>query len=232
MNKPLKLYDLAAADERNRFSPNCWRTRFALAHKHLPCETIPWRFMDKEAIAFSGQGKVPVLVDGEHHVHDSWAIALYLEDAYPDRPSLFGAVAGKGLARFVNQWTSEILHPAIAKVVLPDLVEILHEDDRDYFRTTREAAFGTTVDALREARSEHLQILRATLRPLRSTLANQKFLAGETPNYADHVAFSAFLWAYASSPVKILAEDDTLHTWCARMFDAYDGLARKLPTAV
>ena len=231
MREPLKLYDLAGADERVRFSPNCWRTRFALAHKGLPCETVVWRFMEKDAIAFSGQGKVPVLVDGTRHVHDSWTIALYLEDTYPDRPSLFGGAAGRGLARFVNQWTSEVLHPAIAKVVLPDLVDILHEGDRDYYRSTREAAFGTTVGALRAAREDNVNALRTTLRPLRSTLADQKFLAGDAPNYADHVAFSAFLWAHASSPVKILAADDTLHARCGRMFDAYDGLARLLPVA-
>lgn len=231
MREALKLYDLAAADERNRFSPNCWRTRFALAHKGLPCETIPWRFMDKDAIAFSGQGKVPVLVDGERHVHDSWTIALYLENAYPDRPSLFGGAAGKGLARFVNQWTSEVLHPAIGRLVLPDLVEILHEGDREYFRTTREAAFGASVAELRAAQGDNLKTLRAALRPLRSTLAGQNFLAGDTPTYADHVCFSAFLWAHASSPIAILAEDDTLHPWCDRMFDAYDGLARRLPAA-
>lgn len=231
MREPLKLYDLAAADDSNRFSPNCWRTRFALAHKGLPCETIVWRFMDKEAIAFSGQGKVPVLVDGERHVSDSWNIALYLEDAYPDRPSLFGGTAGRGLVRFVNQWTSEVFHPALARVLLPDLVEILHEGDREYFRTTREKAFGMTMAELRAAQETNLGTLRNALRPLRSTLAGQDFLAGTSPNYADHVVFSAFLWAHASSPVKILAEDDTLHHWRNRMFDAYDGLARQLPAA-
>jgi glutathione S-transferase len=41
------LYDLAGADPDLRFSPFCWRTRFALAHKGLPVETIPWRFTEK-----------------------------------------------------------------------------------------------------------------------------------------------------------------------------------------
>ncbi|MDE2478632.1 MAG: glutathione S-transferase N-terminal domain-containing protein, partial [Betaproteobacteria bacterium] len=58
----LRLFDLAGADEQRRFSPYCWRTRMALAHKGLPVHTIAWRFTDKQAIAASGQGKVPVLV--------------------------------------------------------------------------------------------------------------------------------------------------------------------------
>lgn len=231
MREALKLYDLAAANEEVRFSPNCWRTRFALAHKGLPCETIVWRFTDKDAIAFTGQGKVPVLVDGTRHVSDSWKIALYLEAAYPERPSLFGGPSGQALVRFVNQWTSSVLHPAIALVLLPDLVKILHENDQEYFRSTRETALGTTMEELRAAQDRNLEVLRTTLRPLRSTLRDQPFLAGDAPNYADHVAFSAFLWAYASSPVRILAEDDTLNEWCERMFDAYDGLARSVPAA-
>ena len=69
------LHDLAGADPELRFSPYCWRTKMALAHKGLAIETIPWRFTDKAALAFSGQGRVPVIRDGDRVVSDSWAIA-------------------------------------------------------------------------------------------------------------------------------------------------------------
>ena len=51
----IKLYDLAGADEALRFSPHVWRVKMALKHKELEFETIPWRFIEKDAIAFSGQ---------------------------------------------------------------------------------------------------------------------------------------------------------------------------------
>ena len=51
----LQLYDLAGAEPERRFSPYCWRIKLALMHKGLPFDTIPWRFTDKEAIAFSGR---------------------------------------------------------------------------------------------------------------------------------------------------------------------------------
>jgi glutathione S-transferase len=44
-------------------------------------DTIPCRFNEKNAIAFSGQDRVPVLRDGDQVVSDSWTIAIYLEDA-------------------------------------------------------------------------------------------------------------------------------------------------------
>ena len=49
----IKLYDLAGADPDLRFSPYCWRVKMAIAHKGLPCETIPWRFSDKPRISIT-----------------------------------------------------------------------------------------------------------------------------------------------------------------------------------
>ena len=42
--------------------------------------------------------QVPVIVDGNKDgkwINDSWAIAKYLEETYPDRPSLFGGPQGE-----------------------------------------------------------------------------------------------------------------------------------------
>lgn len=226
MTVALRLYDLAGADDAVRFSPNCWRTRLALAHKGLPVETVAWRFTEKEVIAKSGQGKVPVLVVGNTWLHESWDIATYLEDAYPDRPSLFGCGQGRGAARFINQWASEILHPAVARVVVPDVPAALHEKDRGYFRTTREAALGRSFETMAAERDEALAALQRTLAPLRSTLTKQAFVAGAAPAYADHAVFGAFQWARIICPVALTKPDDPVSAWAERMLDAYDGLAR------
>jgi glutathione S-transferase len=66
-------------------------------HKGLSFDSIPWRFTDDDAIAFSGQGRVPMLLDGDRVVFDSWAIATYLDDAYADRPSLFRGAGGHAM---------------------------------------------------------------------------------------------------------------------------------------
>jgi glutathione S-transferase len=107
------LYDLAAADDKRRFSPYCWRIKMALAHKELEVETVPWRFTEKDVIAFSGQGRVPVLVDGDKVVADSWAIANELEARYPDCKSLFGDVSAHSPTLFVASWVDGVLQPAI-----------------------------------------------------------------------------------------------------------------------
>jgi hypothetical protein len=37
----ITMYDLAGAEMDRRFSPFCWRSRMALAHKGLAVETVP-----------------------------------------------------------------------------------------------------------------------------------------------------------------------------------------------
>jgi glutathione S-transferase len=225
MNQPLKLFDVAGADPEVRFSPYCWRIRLALAHKGLLVEAIPWRFSEKGVIAPSGQGAAPVLVDGDKWISDSWVIAEYLETAYLDRPSIFGSREAQGLARFINQWTDAVLTPAVARVVLPDVPDLLGEADHDYFVVTREAAFGVSFAALIERREEALAAFRQALQPLRSLLVRQPFLAGEAPNYADYIVFSVFQFARIVSAVELLEDDDPVAGWRARLLEACNGLA-------
>jgi glutathione S-transferase len=128
----LHLYDLAGAQVERRFSPYCWRAKLALAHKGLAFDTIPWHFTDKDAIAFSGQGRVPVLVDGDRIVFDSWTIATYLEDVYPDRPSLFRGDGGRAATRFINAWADTVVNGGIARLIITDILSVLDEKDRSY----------------------------------------------------------------------------------------------------
>ena len=107
---PITLYELLGAENR-RFSPFCWRIRMALAHKDLQPVYEACRFTDKRRFAFANWDRVPVLKDGEKVVTDSWNIACYLDEAYPDRPSLFGGPAGKGLAMFFTEWTAALRTP-------------------------------------------------------------------------------------------------------------------------
>jgi glutathione S-transferase len=82
----IKLFDLAGAEPDRRFSPYCWRTKLALAHKGLTVETIPWRFSDTDAIEISGQGRVPSRCTETKVASDSWTIAEYLKNTYQHRP--------------------------------------------------------------------------------------------------------------------------------------------------
>jgi glutathione S-transferase len=230
INAQRKLYDLAGADPDRRFSPYCWRTRLALAHKDLPVETIPWRFTEKEAIARSGQHRVPVLLDGETVVWDSWTIATYLEDTYGDGRSLFGGAGGRSAIFFINNWADSVLLPGIARLIVVDVWAHLHDKDRAYFRETREKIFGMSLEQVCADRETSVEAFRMGLRPLQRMLAQQPFFGGSSANYGDYIVFGGFQWARCTSRFQLLAEGDPIAAWFERILDLFGGLARAAPS--
>jgi glutathione S-transferase len=225
----ITLYDLAGAEAERRFSPFCWRTKMALAHKGLAVETVPWRFTEKDRLPQPNVGRVPVIVDGGKVVHDSTAIADYLEARYPERRPLFGGATGRGLTRFVQNWTETVVHIGLIRLVVLDIWRHAAAQDRDYFRSSREERFHATLEEVVKDREAQLPAFRAGLDPLRRTVERQDFVGGSAPAYADYVVFGAFQWARAISDFEVLAEGDPVRAWRGRMLDLYDGLARRAP---
>ncbi|WP_074398414.1 MULTISPECIES: glutathione S-transferase family protein [unclassified Halomonas] len=225
---PRQLYDLCGRDERLRFSPFCWRVRMALAHKGLEFTTRPWRFLEKEALAFAKHDKVPVLVDGEQVVTDSFDIMRYLDDAYPQAP-LFGQGASYQRARFFKHYVERSVTPALFKIVALDLLAAIHPDDRDYFRETREARFGCTLEAFHQPEQGRAQLKQA-LAPVYAQLKESDFLDGDTPSGADYLLFGSMMWAYTVSLEALVEAGDDIDQWFQRMLAVHDGLASKATT--
>ena len=223
----ITLYDLAGAEHDRRFSPYCWRIKMALKHKGLEFETVPWRFTEKDVIVALGSSTVPVLVDGGRTVTDSFAIAEYLDAAYPSRPGLFGGAEGHPPSLFLSHWTVHTVHPALMRVVVLDLFRHVHEKDRAYFRESREKRFGMTLDSLAADPAKKLADLRAALGPLRPVLLQNQFLSGKGPGFADYILFGTFQWARCISPIRLLEPDDPLYAWRERVLDLFDRYARQ-----
>ena len=217
----ITLYELLGAEDR-RFSPYCWRIRMALALKGLEAERVPVGFDEKDKIAFSGQKLVPVLVDGDTCVHDSWDIACYMDRAYPDRPALFGDGAAMGLCRFVNRWADRVVNGGIFPLIIHDICSRLTPADQVYFRETREKRMGKTIEAVQEGREDRVEGFRAALSPLRATLGEQAFLSGDSVGYADCIVFGGFQWARIMSDFALIEADDPIHAWRKRMIDRFD----------
>lgn len=222
-----QLYELCGTDPARVFSPFCWRSRMALALKGLDFESLPWRFTETERLAFAGHDKVPVLVDGDTVVPDSWAIAQYLDRAYPGTVSL---LHGHPAAyRFVTAWTETILSGSIARLIVSDIPPLLDEKARAYFIASREKRFGKPLHEVTQGREARLPEFRSSLLPLRTALATQQFLGGSAPDYADCIVFGSFMWARSVSPLRLLEPDDAVHAWRERMLDLAGGAARSAP---
>ena len=225
----IRMYDLAGTDADRRFSPFCWRARMALAHKRLDVETVPWRLTEKDKLPRPNDGRVPVIVDDGRVIHDSSAIADYLEERYPDRPTLFPGAAARGLTKFVQNWTETVLHMGLIRLILLDIWKHIGPSDQTYFRQSREARFGVPLEEVVKDREARLPAFRASLDSLRRTVERQDFISGAAPAYADYIVFGAFQWARAISDFELVAADDPIDAWRGRMLDLYDGLARCAP---
>lgn len=220
-----QLYELCGKDPERRFSPYCWRSRMALAHKGLTFESVAWRFTETDRLAFAKSEKVPVLVDGDHVIADSWAIAQHLDKAYPETPSLLhGRPASY---RFITSWNDATVLAGIVRLIVSDIPAILNEEAKPYFIASRTARFGMPLEEVVAGREERLPAFRQSLQPLRMTLTAQAYLGGDAPDYADYIVFGSFMWARCVSSLAILEAGDPVQHWMERMLDLYDGMARK-----
>lgn len=225
------LYDLVGSDPARPFSPHCWKAAMALAHKGLDFRTVPTRFLEVPAIEGGASKTIPVIRDGNEIISDSFAIALYLEQAYPDRPTLFGGPGGMAHARFIERWSQLTLHPYLGVSALTALHSMQDEANAAYFRKSRETRYGKKLEDVTAARDEGLVAFRTSLEPLRSTLAYQPWLGGDGPLFADYIVFGAFQWVRIATPYKLLDDDDPVTNWFSRCLGLHGGLGRRVAAA-
>jgi glutathione S-transferase len=216
--------------EGRRPSPFSWRIRYALVHKQIDFDVHPVRFADVEAIRrLSGQHLTPIINDDGEVTHETWEIANYLEDRFPEQPSLFGGPAGRGMARFINDWASSQLGPPLRHVIYADFPAVLDPGDRVYFRSTRERDLGMSLEAACSEPESKLAAFQQVCSPLERCLSAQPFICGSTPAYADYIVFSIFQWARLGCPKEVVVQGSALADWRSRMIALYDNLADRFP---
>lgn len=222
------LYTLCGADDGRPFSPHCWKTVMALWHKGLAFEDRPQAFTAIPTVENGASKTVPLLRDGDRLVSDSFAIALYLDDTYPQLPSLFKGEGGRATARFVEGFSQVVLHAAVTRIALMDIHAMLAPVDQAYFRDSREIRLGRTLEEAASGRDAEIAAFAQKLEPLRQMLKHQPFLGGETPLFADYIVFGALQWLRITAGSVPLAADDPAGLWFERCLDLYEGRARKV----
>lgn len=225
------LYTLCGANAAQRFSPHSWKIVMALAHKGLDFVERPTPFTEIRSIEDGFSPTVPVLDDGGKLVRDSFDIALYLEEAYPDRPTLFAGEGGKALSRMVEGYVQTTLQAAIVKIIVKDIHDCLAPADQAYFRASREQRLGRTLEEIEAGADAELAAFQPRLEPVRHMLKFQPFLGGDGPLFADYILFGALQWSRVASPKRLLAADDPVHDWFERCLDLHDGCARQVIAA-
>lgn len=225
------LYSLCGADEARPFSPHCWKVVLALKHKGLDFVEKPTPFTQIPELEKGFSKTVPILRDGNELIRDSFDIALYLEDHYPNRPTLFGGEGGKALSRFVERFSQTIVHPAITGIAVADIHDMLDETDQRYFRTSREKMLGRSLEEVRAGREAAVREFAAKLEPMRQTLGYQDFIGGDGPLFADYILFGALQWMRITTGAEVFAAGDPVEQWFERCLDLYEGVGRSVTAA-
>ncbi|KAG6864274.1 hypothetical protein C0991_010911 [Blastosporella zonata] len=157
MVQPIKFYDIPSTLPGKAWSVNLWKTRYSLNFKGLPFETIWTEYPDIAPLAKTMGFKPAIGSNPPHYtlpaiydpntsaaLADSAAIAEYLDKAYPDTPRLFPSGSHALQYVFLDIF-QEKLRP-VWQFVLPASVLILNPASEEYFRRTREAKFGKTLE--------------------------------------------------------------------------------------
>jgi len=162
-------------------SPFSWKVWLALEHKRVgyATESLSRDRGDLSAPAFARlnpRRRVPVLRDGELVLYESNAIVEYLQDAYPDGPSLWPTdVRDRAFARRFAGEADAYLYPVVRQ-----LAEEILFDPR---RSPDVARVGRALGGL----EAELAILQPAMRG--------PFVAGDGPSVADYALYplTAFL---------------------------------------
>ncbi|KAF9896318.1 hypothetical protein BX616_007689 [Lobosporangium transversale] len=208
MTVDLKLFELVDSKTRKvSFSPAVWRAKFALNYKKITYESVPLTFLEIPTVITAAcpnviSPTVPTLqLEPGNGLPDSFAIAEYIEEQYPDRPLLFGKnISEKNLQRFFESYVQSKIHPPIRRMVYNDMYSMQDEKNADYFRTSREKSSGQPHHLIAGDRNQNLRELKESLGLVHTALQSGDWILGPQPGWADFVLGASFMWFNSCSP--------------------------------
>ncbi|KAL3155017.1 hypothetical protein ABBQ38_011540 [Trebouxia sp. C0009 RCD-2024] len=162
-------------------------------------------------------------------MNESMDICKYLDTEFPDTPKLFETASGNVGIHFINHWCDTVFVPTMFSLVIMPIYKGLTPEDQKYFRDSREAGLGQTLEKYagdQAQQAKQREAVQRCLTPLRQTLKATKWLGGERINYADLSVAGAFMLARAAG-VELLEKDDSVYEWRERVFKEFEETINK-----
>ena len=171
---------------RAPFSTNVERVALALAFKGLEAESVVISYEDRsQVVEVSGQGLVPVLVDGDEVIVDSVRILRHLEASRPDPPLFPREASRRAELDVFLDWFNEVWK------LPPNAIEAQLERERPD----------------RERIESLAARMRASLSLFEGMLDGRDHLFGDDFSAADCAAFPFLKYAKLRDP----ADDELFH---------------------
>ncbi|KAK4514546.1 uncharacterized protein ATC70_002144 [Mucor velutinosus] len=205
-NHSVVFYDLELLKKPGLvWSPNTCKTRYALNLKNIPYETKWVNFDDIKTVipAITQSDKrpaVPIIVHNGKSVVDSWHIAHYLEEQFPNKPSLFhGNVATH---KFFQTYSEKHINTPIFRLVLLDIHQSVGDQAlQDWFRQDRESWMkGNTLEQFAGDANENITKIKTGIAIISAHLKEFPFVTGEQPGWADVALLSHLTFLAALKP--------------------------------
>ncbi|KAL0095890.1 hypothetical protein F4703DRAFT_1827277 [Phycomyces blakesleeanus] len=229
--KPIQFYDLRlpALGEKS-WSPNTYKTRYTLNIKRLSYETKWVTFQEvltiiPEITKTGETPTVPIIVDVEKDkvIQESFKIAQYLEDTYPETPSLFHG--NEELHASIQKKIGSTLALNLACIVVLKIIKAYgNEAEQAKFRKDRESKFGMPIEQLIGDLEDRIKAIQDGLEDFRETLTKTPYLTGSEVGWADVVLASQLRFIDSMDPELFDSRvlDDTnreksLREWYERM---------------
>ncbi|TFY78069.1 hypothetical protein EWM64_g5940 [Hericium alpestre] len=211
-SQKLILYDIPSTSEIGAWSPNTWKARLVLNIKELPYETIwveypdikptclrigaaPTATVQKPDGTSEAQYTLPVLQDPNTGavISDSFDIAVYLEDTYPDTLALFPPGSRALLYLFSETWFEKVGMALWFPLAIAG-ADKMHASSREYYVRTKSAIVGKPMTEFRPQGDAGEKVWTDALAALsqvrqwidkNGTGDKAKYVLGETFSYGD-----------------------------------------------
>ncbi|ORX52484.1 hypothetical protein DM01DRAFT_1391777 [Hesseltinella vesiculosa] len=236
MSPPIVFYDLELDTPNEIWSPNTARTRVCLNIKKIPFETRWLTFFDVQTVIpeLTQNGvapTVPVIVDkahGDKVVQESWEIARYLDEAFPEAPKLIGD--HEPLFFFFNRFVfNDLMMNIHSLVVLKVHNKCTPKELQDWFRKGREEIYKRKLEDFTKDEDSIIKEIKHIMRFINMTLRKYPFLAGDRPTFADATVAGAFIFLKALRPelfgpvlLDAIPRSDAVRKWWDRMLPYTD----------
>ncbi|KAI0956459.1 hypothetical protein AcV7_006859 [Taiwanofungus camphoratus] len=211
----ITLYDIPGNCTRDgAWSPNTWKTRFALSYKGLHYKTVWVEYPDIASVckeigaAPTGTREdgsllytLPVIYDPltKKSISESGRIARYLDKTYPDTPVLIPAGTDAFHAAFQDA-LHLMVEVHLSPLMIPSVASQLNPASAVYFRRTREERVGKLEELsppgpIRERRWKQVEDGFAKIAAWMSMQDEEKpFIMGDSVCCADFSIASLLVW--------------------------------------
>ncbi|KDR72915.1 hypothetical protein GALMADRAFT_73344 [Galerina marginata CBS 339.88] len=215
------FYDIPSTLPENAWSLNTWKVRYCLNYKGIAYRTEWVEYPDIESHCKklgikptdkrddgSDEYTLPAIHDPSTGVYlaESILIADYLDKTYPDTPPVLPAHTLGLQVAFVEAFGNSL--KGLAGFILPNVCSALNPPSMQYFRRTREAAFGKKLEDLvpqGETAVQKWATFKESLgkadswyatmdSKLEGELKNTQFLMGDTLSFADINIAGYLIW--------------------------------------